>query len=393
MYPQMTPYKIAIYRGGTSKGIFINRNELPKDPELRDKVIRAIFGSPDKRQIDGLGGADVLTSKLAIIGPPSIDGADLDYTFAQVSFDDETVDYKGNCGNISSAVGSYAIDEGIVEAKEPVTRVRIYQTNTDCILIADVPVKDGKACVEGDCKIDGVPGTGARIMLNFFDSGGSTTGRLLPTGNPVDTVHTRKFGDFEVSIVDAGNVLVFVEAESLGLKGIESCEEIESNKELMAKIEAVRGAAAVKAGLATSEEDATRNRTYAPFFAVVSEPAAYVSAIDGKKVSLEDIDIVSRLYFMLHMHKTYPGTGTVCTGAAALIPDTLVNRQLNKGILADNILRIGHPGGVISVEVKLASDRKKNGDEKFESLTYERTARRIMEGTVYVKNEVFKKEM
>ncbi|MGI6584853.1 MAG: 2-methylaconitate cis-trans isomerase PrpF family protein [Lutisporaceae bacterium] len=390
MHPQMTSYKVAICRGGTSKGIFINRNELPKDPMLRDKVIRAIFGSPDKRQIDGLGGADVLTSKLAIIGPPSREDADVDYTFGQVSFDSDTIDYNGNCGNISSAVGPYAIDEGIVDAKEPVTRVRIYQTNTDCILIADVPVEGGKACVEGDCKIDGVPGTGARIMLNFFDTAGSTTGRVLPTGNAVDKVHTEKFGDFEVSIVDAGNVVVFIEAESFGLKGTESCAEIESNKELMEKIEAVRAAATVKAGLVSSAEDATKYRTYAPFFAIVSKPAAYISAIDGKKVQPEDVDIVSRLYFMLHMHKTYPGTGTVCTGAAALIPGTLVHKQLKGRTLTNNMLRIGHPGGIISVEAKLAADCKENGELKFETLAYERTARRIMEGNVYIRNEVLK---
>ena len=144
MYPQMNPYHVVIYRGGTSKGIFIRRNELPADPKQRDAVIRAIFGSPDPRQIDGLGGADVLTSKLAIIGPPSRADADVDYTFAQVSFDTDLVDFGGNCGNISAAVGPYAIDEGLVQAVEPVTRVRIHQTNTNCILEAEVAVRDGK---------------------------------------------------------------------------------------------------------------------------------------------------------------------------------------------------------------------------------------------------------
>ena len=204
MYSDMTPYKVVIHRGGTSKGIFIKENELPKDPEARSRVIRAIFGTPDRREIDGLGGADVLTSKLAIIGPSTRPDADVDYTFAQVSFDTELVDYGGNCGNISAGVGPFAIDEGMVAVTEPITRVRIHQVNTDCILIADVPVKDGKACTMGDCRIDGVPGTGAKIMLDFNDTAGSTTGKLLPTGNPVDTVHVEGYGDFEVSIVDAG---------------------------------------------------------------------------------------------------------------------------------------------------------------------------------------------
>lgn len=170
MNNQMKPYDVSICRGGTSKGIFIRKNELPTDLEERNNVIRKIFGSPDRRQIDGLGGADVLTSKLAIIGPATRDDADVDYTFGQVSFDTDLVDYGGNCGNISAAVGPYAIDAGLVNITEPVTTVRIHQTNTNCILIAEVEVKDGKACVNGDISLDGVPGTGSKILLDFYDT-------------------------------------------------------------------------------------------------------------------------------------------------------------------------------------------------------------------------------
>lgn len=383
MYSDMTPYKVVIHRGGTSKGIFIKENELPKDPEARSRVIRAIFGTPDRREIDGLGSADVLTSKLAIIGPSTRPDADVDYTFAQVSFDTELVDYGGNCGNISAGVGPFAIDEGMVAVTEPITRVRIHQVNTDCILIADVPVKDGKACTMGDCRIDGVPGTGAKIMLDFNDTAGSTTGKLLPTGNPVDTVHVEGYGDFEVSIVDAGNVLVFIEAASLGLKGTETCAEIEADKALSDKIEAIRATCTVKIGMAATVQEATEKSAYVPFFAIVSKPADYTVAIDGHQVKVEDVDIVSRLSFMLHMHKTYPGTGTVCTGAAARIPGTLVYRQLSEEAKTRNILRIGHPGGVIEVDA-IAQDPQ---GLSFERLAYERTARRIMEGTCYVKND------
>lgn len=383
MYSDMTPYKVVIHRGGTSKGIFIKENELPKEPEARNRVIRAIFGTPDRREIDGLGGADVLTSKLAIIGPSTRPDADVDYTFAQVSFDTELVDYGGNCGNISAGVGPFAIDEGMVTVTEPITRVRIHQVNTDCILIADIPVKDGKACAMGDCRIDGVPGTGAKIMLDFNDTAGSTTGKLLPTGNPVDTVHVEGYGDFEASIVDAGNVLVFIEAASLGLKGTETCAEIEADKALTDKIEAIRATCTVKIGMAATVQEATEKSAYVPFFAIVSKPADYTVAIDGHQVKAEDVDIVSRLSFMLHMHKTYPGTGTVCTGAAARIPGTLVYRQLSEEAKKRNILRIGHPGGVIEVDA-IARDPQ---GISFERLAYERTARRIMEGTCYVKND------
>lgn len=383
MYSDMSPYKVVIHRGGTSKGIFIKENELPKEPEARNRVIRAIFGTPDSREIDGLGGADVLTSKLAIIGPPTREDADVDYTFAQVSFDTDLVDYGGNCGNISAGVGPFAIDEGMVPATEPITRVRIHQVNTNCILVADVPVKDGKACYTGDCKIDGVPGTGARIMLDFSDTTGSTTGKLLPTGNPVDTVHVEGYGDFEVSIVDAGNVLVFIEAESLGLKGTETCAEIEADRALAAKIEAIRATCTVKVGMVSTIQEATEKSAYVPFFAIVSKPADYTVAIDGHQVKAGEVDVVSRLSFMLHMHKTYPGTGTVCTGAAARIPGTLVYKQLSEESRRKDILRIGHPGGVIEVEARAADPE----GTKFSRLAYERTARRIMEGTCYVKND------
>jgi len=186
MHPQMTALRCSIVRGGTSKGIFLRENDLPKDRALRDRVILAVFGSPDLRQIDGLGGADVLTSKLAVIGPPTREDADVDYTFAQVSFTDAFVDRKGNCGNISSAVGPYAIDEGLVAAKEPFTDVRIHLTNSGSILTAKVPVYEGKAAVQGDYAIDGVPGTGARIDLDWSGVCGAVTGKLLPTGNVTD---------------------------------------------------------------------------------------------------------------------------------------------------------------------------------------------------------------
>lgn len=384
MHPQMTTFRVVVARGGTSKGIFINKNELPREPEKRDQVIRGIFGSPDLRQIDGLGGADVLTSKLAIIGPSTRPDADIDYTFGQVSFETDFIDYGGNCGNISSAVGPYAIDEGFVEPVEPITRVRIHLTNSGNIIIADVPVVDGKAAVEGDCVIDGVPGTGARIMLDWSDLAGAFTGKLLPTGNPQDILDVPGYGQFTVSIVDAANPLVFIEAKSLGLIGTESPNAIEADKELMKKIEAIRGTAAVKIGLAKSLEDATA-RPYIPFFSIVSPAADYKSFLTGETIKLSEVDFVARLLFMLKMHKTYPGTGTVCTGAAARIPGTIPYELLNEESRSTSILRIGHPGGVIEVDAVASIV---GGEIKLKRAAYDRTARRIMEGYVYLRNSV-----
>lgn len=205
----------------------------------------------------------------------------------------------------------------------------------------------------------------------------------MPTGNTRDIVHVDEYGDFEVSIVDAGNVLVFIEASSLGLAGTESCEEIESNKALTDKIEAIRSTASVKIGMAKNRKEATEKSAYVPFFAIVSKPQSYVTAIDGKHIDENDVDIVSRLSFMLHMHKAYPGIGTVSTGAAARIPGTIVYDLLSEEAHNEKLFRIGHPAGVINVE-SLAE--VKGDDIMFKRLAYERTARKILDGTVYIKD-------
>ncbi len=385
MHPEMEMLKCSIVRGGTSKGVFILKNELPKDPAKRDEVICAIYGSPDLRQIDGLGGADVLTSKLAIISPPSRPDADVDYTFGQVSFETKFVDYGGNCGNISAAVGPFAIDEGFVEAVEPVTTVRIHLTNSNNILVAEVPVKNGKACVEGDYSIDGVPGTGAKITLDWSDTAGAITGKLLPTGNAKDVISVDG-KDYEVSLVDAGNPLVFIHANSLGMSGTESPNEIEANKDLMATIEKIRGRAAVIFGLVKTPEAAAIKSPYAPFFAIVSPPSDYTS-ISGEKVNAEEIDIVSRLLFMLRMHKTYPVTGTVCTGAAVRVPGSIAWEVLREEAKTRPSVNIGHPGGVIPVE---SEAEVISGEVKLKRIGVYRTARRIMDGYVYVRKTVRK---
>lgn len=384
MHPEMNLIKCFIIRGGTSKGIFIKSNELPPDPQKRDKVIRAIFGSPDIRQIDGLGGADVLTSKLAIIAPSSRPDADVDYTFGQVSFETEFIDYKGNCGNISSAVGPFAIDEGLVKAIEPITTVRIHQTNSNTILTADVPVKDGKAQSTGDFKIDGVPGTGAKITLDWSDTVGGFTGKLLPTGNTQDVISVDG-RDYSVSLVDAGNPLVFIKASALGMKGIESPNEIESDLELMKTIEKIRSRAAVIFGLVDNPDDATKKSPYNPFFAIVSPPADYTD-LNGLQVKTKDMDLVSRLLFMLKMHKTYPITGTVCTGAAARIPGSIAWEVLSEDAKKRTGIKIGHPGGIVPVEAEAISQ---DGQTKLKRIGVYRTARRIMEGYVYVDKRLF----
>lgn len=366
-----------IARAGTSKGIFLKENHIPPAGPERDKVVLNIFGSPDVRQIDGLGGADPLTSKLAIIGPSSRPDADVDYTFGQVSFKAAVVDYSGNCGNISSGVGPFAIDEGLVKAVAPVTTVRIHNTNTGKILIAEVPVQNGRAKVSGDYAIDGVPGTGAKQMLDFADTKGSATGKLLPTGKAKEIL-TTSVGDFEVSLVDCANAMVFVKAAALGMKGTEGPKEIDGNKELLTKLEAIRGAAAVVMGLAKNAAEALEKIPAFPMIAVVSEPQDYQSYTTGDTIKAADISFVSRLMFMQVLHKTYAGTGTCCTGVAACIPGTVVAEVCAQRPWGKQI-NIGHPSGIIDVEADVAG-----GDVK--RAAFARTARRIMEGYVWVTN-------
>lgn len=378
-HPEMKAIRCALMRGGTSKGIYIKESELPRDPDERDKTILAMYGSPDIRQINGVGGADPLTSKIAIIGPSSRPDADIDYTFGQVSITDAFVDYKGNCGNISAGVAPFAIDEGMVRVDGDKATVRIHLTNSGNILVAEVPIKDGKAAIKGDFAIDGCPGSGAPITLDWSDTAGAFTGKLLPTGNAKDTISVDGV-DYPVSLVDCANPLVFIAAESLGMKGTETPGEIENNSKLMDLIEKIRSKAAVIFGLVDREEDATAKSPYNPFFCIVSPVKAY-DCYNGKHVKDNDIDIVSRLLFMQRVHKTHPGTGTVCLGAASRIPGTIPYSILSEKGHKNKTINIGHPAGIIPVE----SEAENTGsDTKIKRAAIYRTARRIMDGQVYV---------
>lgn len=373
--------KCTIMRGGTSKGIFFHRNDLPKEEALRDKIIRRIFGAPDPREIDGLGGADTLTSKVAIIGPPTREVCDVDYLFGQVNMVEPMIDWKSNCGNISAAVGPFAIDEGLVDAVEPMTKVRIHQVNTGKVIIAEVPVKGNKAEVEGDHVIAGVPGTGAKIVLDWSDSAGSITGRLLPTGNLTDALHIEGEGDLEVSLVDAAIPVVFVRADSLVLKGSETPQEIDSNAGLLERIEKIRSVAAEKMGLCDDWREATKKVPYSPFFAICAPPLSYKNWTTGEEVREDSVDLVVRLLFMQKMHKTYPVTGTICTVAAAMIPGTIANQMARPGIIEKGELRIGHPAGILIPEGKVDFE---NGGYVLKRATVDRTARCLMKGYAFV---------
>ena len=365
-------------RGGTSKAVFFHENHLPKDQGTRDRLIQAIYGSPDPygKQIDGMGGATSVTSKVAIIGPTGNAEWDVNYTFGQVGIETPQIDYTGNCGNIAAAVGPFAIDHGLVKAEEPITRVRIMQKNSNKEIIAEVPVKKGAHKEEGDYEIDGVPGSGAKIALRFMNPAGSITGSLLPTGNATDILKVPNIGRITVSIIDAADPVVFARAKDLNMSGTE-IDEIDESIEMLQKLEAIRSAGAVLLGLASTTKEASQTSQVLPKIALVCEPKEYVNT-GGEIVIKENIDFVARIMSMGKLHRSYAITGAICTAGAAHIEGTVVHEVLRS--LRDEI-RIGHPSGIMSVLAKV--DKEKNSFIYREAVIG-RTAKRLMEGYVCV---------
>ena len=372
------PIPCTVMRGGTSKGLYFLKKDLPEDGQQRDALLMRIMGSPDPKQIDGLGGAASVTSKVAIVSRSERPGVDVDYTFAQVAVDKPLVSYKGNCGNISSGVGPFALEKGLVNPKEPVTTVRIYNTNTDKMIEAQVQVENGRVQYDGDFAIAGVPGTAAPIKLSFLDPMGSVTGKLLPTGNASDMLDIPGFGQVEVSIVDAANPLVFVPAKAVGLSGTELPAQIDGDPEMLRLLETVRGAAALKLGFVSSIERSAWESPAVPKMTIVAEPKDY-EATSGTAISQDQIDLTARMMSMQKTHPTYAMTGAMCTAAAAVIPGTVVNCALRADADPER-LRIGHPGGILEAGVEFEPE---NGSVRIVKTSGFRTAHLLMEGKTY----------
>lgn len=380
-----TSIPCTVLRGGTSKGVYLRDADLPSQAAAREAAILAIFGSPDKRQIDGLGGADPLTSKVCILGAAPTEGrgagADLSYTFGQVEIDEPSVDLRSLCGNLTSGVGAFAIWEGMVAAQGPVTSVRVYNTNLDRMLIVEVPTADGRPLEIGDYVIPGVPGSGAKIQVDFADTAGASAGALLPTGNAVDRLDVPGVGSLEVSMVDIGNAHAFVRAADLGCSGTETAAQIDADRRLSEILECIRAQAGVAMGMIDDPARAAAISPATPFVAMIAPPQDYENIVGDCRVGAEECDFLSRLMFMQQMHKTYAGTSTVCTGVASRIPGTIVHEARRLEAREDIHVRIGHPAGVIETEAAVCP----NGDGYAVSrATLGRTARRIMQGTVYI---------
>jgi 2-methylaconitate cis-trans-isomerase PrpF len=360
----LTDIPCLLMRGGTSKGPYFLARDLPNDPGTRDRVLLAVMGSPHIRQVDGIGGADSLTSKTVIVSRSSRPGIDLEYLFAQVAVGKEAVDVAPNCGNMLAGVAPFAIHRGLITPGDPTTSVKLLNINTGKVIEALLQTPRGEVTYDGDTRIDGVPGTGAPIVLNFLDAAGAKTGRLLPTGRPLDIID-----GIEVSCVDLSSPLVFVAAGSLGKTGHETKPELDGDPELLRRLESIRCRASLLMGLG----DPTGK--VLPKIALVAPPHA-----GG--------DIASRYFVPWNCHSAYAVTGALCLGAAATIPDTVAHGVARRKRENPSAIVIEHPSGRLETLMQTRSVPGSTIPE-FERAGIVRTARPLLSGVVHIPPEVW----
>jgi 2-methylaconitate isomerase len=374
----------AVYmRGGTSKGVFFRKEVLPADPIARDRVLLRVIGSPDAygKHIDGMGGATSSTSKVVLLSKSARRDCDVDYLFGQVAIGEPRIDWSGNCGNLTAAVGPFAISEGLVHAPADGSfPVRIWQQNIAKRIVAHVPVAGGLVVEEGTFELDGVAFPAAEIRIDFLDPAGGSGLPLLPTGKPIDRLEVHGLGVLEATLINAGNPTVIVAASALGLKGVEMQEDVNGDGALLERCERIRAAATVVMGLAGSAEEATRLRPATPKLAFIAAPGAYCAS-SGKSVAPDTIDVLARILSMGKLHHALTGTGAVALAVAGALPGTVLNRLLPSSLSASGRLRLGHPSGILEVG---AQARERDGQWEIVKASVSRSARRLMAGQVFV---------
>jgi len=363
-------------RGGSSKGVFFKLDDLPFPNDVRDQILLDAIGSPDiyGRQLNGMGGGVSSVSKAVILNVSERDDADIDYTFAQVAVDQPIVDFSTTCGNLSSAVGPYAIDNDMIEATGEMTLVRVFNTNLQQVYHARIPTRGGRFWEAGDFTIPGVSGTGSKIGLDYLSPGGAATGKLLPSGKVIDTVTLPGDGGFEISCVDASTAGVFVAAERFGLKGTETVAELEADRDLMGLLDRLRREAAVLMGMAATPEDTPLGT---PKICMVATPQNYTT-LAGETVAPENFHIAARFLSMGQVHRVLPLTGAMCLGVASLIEGTIAHQYCKP---ADGDLLLANPSGVLPVDATVSNA---SGEWVADKVTVYRTARAMMEGMVLV---------
>lgn len=375
----LTSIPAVFMRGGTSKALIVQPKDLPSNQEEWAPLFCAAMGSPDPygRQLDGMGGGISSLSKVCVVGPSSHPEADVDYTFGQVAVKALRVDYQGNCGNMSAAIGPYAIDQGLVTTATDTTTVRIYNTNTKKIIHSTFSTPNGKTQYSGDLSIPGVGGSGAPIKLEFIEPGGATTGKLLPTGNVTDELEIPGLGKLEVSMIDAANAAVFIRAADIGLTGLELPEELETQPEILAKLDAIRTHASVAMGIAP-DLDTAKTIGIVPFIAFVA-PAQDSTTLAGDTITAEDIDVAVRVISSGLPHRALPLTVSLCTAVAARITGSVVADMLTSSD-TNAALRLGMPSGILTVDAAVV---QKDSQWHAQSGSFYRTSRLLFDGKVW----------
>lgn len=379
-------------RGGTSKGVFFNLAELPLAAQTpgpaRDALLLRVIGSPDPygKHTDGMGGATSSTSKTVIVSPSAQPGHDVDYLFGQVSIDQPFVDWSGNCGNLSAAVGPYAIAQGMLPAeripKNGMVEVRIWQANIGKTIVNQVPIRDGQVLETGDFELDGVTFPAAEVAVDFIDPADSDGGAMFPTGNLVDALDVPGIGVLNATLINAGIPTIFLNADELGYSGCELQEDINGSSDALQRFETIRAHGAIKMGLISDVAEA-QARQHTPKVAFVG-PAASYAASSGKVVNADDIDLVVRALSMGKLHHAMMGTAAVAIGTAAAIPGTLVNLAAGGG--PRDQVTFGHPSGTLKVGAKAT---EQNGQWQVTSASMSRSARVLMEGWVRIPKDTF----
>lgn len=383
-------------RGGTSKGVFFRLQDLPEACQVpgaaRDQLLLRVIGSPDPygKQIDGMGGATSSTSKTVILASSSRPGHDVDYLFGQVSIDKAFVDWSGNCGNLSAAVGAFAISGGLVDAarvpKDGMATVRIWQVNIGKTIIAHVPMTHGAVQETGDFELDGVTFPAAEVQLEFLDPAdegeGDAGGSMFPTGNLVDALEVPGVGTLQATMINAGIPTIFVNAEAIGYTGTELQDAINGDSKALAMFETIRAYGALRMGLIQNVDEATK-RQHTPKIAFVAKPVDYVSS-SGKTVAATDVDLLVRALSMGKLHHAMMGTAAVAIGTAAAIPGTLVNLAAGGG--ERQAVRFGHPSGTLRVGAEAS---QVEGQWTVTKAIMSRSARVLMEGWVRVPGDTF----
>ena len=378
----MRKFRTVYMRGGTSKGCLFHREDLPADPKAWDEIFLQVMGNPDPKQMDGMGGTVSSNNKIVVIWKSKEPNVDIEYLVGQVIVGKKQVDYKSNCGNMTAAVPAYAVEEEMVPIVEPITTVRMLNKNTDKYINVTVPIdpKTHTFAQDGDCHIAGIDGTAAELKVNFLDPAGAKTGKLLPTGKSLDVLEVDG-KQIEATILDVSNPLVLVRAEDVGLKGTELPAAVDANKEASDLLEKVRGTAAVMMGFAKDLDDAKANSPAVPKVGCFTAPVSYTD-IAGNQVEASQMDLCARVISVFKCHKACPLTAASSIAVAGFVKWSIIQRTLGAPKAGQDSIRLGHPSGVMTVYPDL---EEKEGSLQVKGVAVQRTARRIMDGYVYVR--------